>query len=163
VFVSAVLMSVVLAVSAQTTGQQAAAGPEGAAAQRAVLDKYCVRCHNQRAKNGFTLDSLDLAHVADKAEPWQKAVRKLRAGVLPPSGEARPDPAILEALTVWLENELDRNTVHQLPPPGLHRLNRTEYTNVVRDLLALDVDATKFLPPDDSTRGFDNMAAALNL
>src|SRR6516162_4300549 len=163
VFVSAVLLSVVLAVYGQTTGQTPAASPEGAAAQRAVLDKYCVRCHNQRAKNGITLDSLDLARVTDKAEQWEKAVRKLRAGMMPPSGEARPDPATLEALTVWLENELDRKAVRQLPPPGLHRLNRTEYTNVIRDLLALDVDATKFLPPDDSTRGFDNMAAALNL
>src|SRR5215471_2375022 len=133
VFVSAVLLSVVLAVYGQTTTQLPAASPEGAAAQRAVLDKYCVRCHNQRAKNGITLDSLDLAHVTDKAELWEKAARKLRAGMMPPSGEARPDPAILEALTTWLENELDRNTVRQLPPP------------------------------DDSTRGFDNMAAALNL
>jgi mono/diheme cytochrome c family protein len=132
VFVSAALMSVVLAVYGQTTTQQPAASPEGATAQRAALDKYCVRCHNQRAKNGITLDSLDLAHVTDKAELWEKAVRKLRAGMMPPSGEARPDPATFEALTAWLENELDRNTVRQLPPPGLHRLNRTEYTNVIR-------------------------------
>ena len=164
VFVSAVFMTVVLAVYGQPGGQQTAvAAPEGAAAQRAVLDKYCIRCHNQRAKNGITLDSLDLAHVGEKAEQWEKAVRKLRGGMMPPSGEARPDAATLEALTSWLENELDQNSVRQLPPPGLHRLNRTEYTNVVRDLLALEVDATKFLPPDDSTRGFDNMAAALNL
>ncbi len=164
VFVSAVFVTVVLAVYGQTQGQQTGVpAPEGAATQRAVLDKYCIRCHNQRAKNGITLDTLDLAHIGEKAEQWEKAVRKLRGGMMPPSGEARPDAATLEALTSWLENELDRNSVRQLPPPGLHRLNRTEYTNVVRDLLALEVDATKFLPPDDSTRGFDNMAAALNL
>jgi hypothetical protein len=154
--VGAMLMLCASAVYGQTA-------PEGVAAQRAVLDKYCVRCHNQRSKNGATLDSLDLTHVTDKAEQWEKVVRKLRGGMMPPSGEARPDPAVLEALTVWLENELDRNTLHQLPPPGIHRLNRTEYSNVIRDLLAVEVDATKLLPPDDSTRGFDNMAAALGL
>src|SRR5215471_20975686 len=98
VFVSAVLMSVVLAVYGQTTTQLPAASPEGAAAQRAVLDKYCVRCHNQRAKNGITLDSLDLAHVTDKAELWEKAVRKLRAGMMPPSGVAMPHAATLSTL-----------------------------------------------------------------
>src|SRR5262249_48768528 len=108
VFVSAALMSAGLAVYGQTNTQQPAASPEGEAAQRVVLDKYCVRCHNQRAKNGITFDSLDLAHVTDKAEQWEKAVRKLRAGMMPPSGEARPDTATLEALTPWLENELDR-------------------------------------------------------
>jgi hypothetical protein len=137
--------------------------PDGAAAQRAVLDKYCVRCHNQRAKNGLPLDNLDVTRVADKAEQWEKVVRKLRGGMMPPSGEARPDFATLEALTTWIENEIDRHPVLELPPPGLHRLNRTEYSNVIHDLLALDVDATRFLPPDDSTRGFDNMAAALGL
>ena len=81
--------------------------------------------------------------------------------MMPPSGAPRPEPAALEAMTVWLEGELDRSAAPQSPPPGLHRLNRTEYSNVIRDLLALEVDATKFLPPDDSTRGFDNMAAAL--
>jgi mono/diheme cytochrome c family protein len=158
------LMLIGWAAYGQTTALQApGVAPEGAAAQRAVLDKYCVRCHNQRSKNGAMLDSLDLARVADQAEQWEKVVRKLRGGMMPPSGERRPEPPVLETLAVWLENELDRNTVRQLPPPGLHRLNRTEYSNVIRDLLAVEVDAAKFLPPDDSTRGFDNMAAALGL
>src|SRR5215472_9108271 len=159
-----ILISLPLVMYGQTAVQlSSAASPEGAAAQRAVLDKYCVRCHNQRAKNGLPLDNLDLMQVGAKPEQWEKVVRKLRGGMMPPSGEARPDPSTLETLTTWIENELDRNPVLELPPPGLHRLNRTEYTNVIRDLLALDVDATKFLPPDDSTRGFDNMAAALGL
>jgi hypothetical protein len=111
----------------------------------------------------FPLDNLDLTRVADKAEQWEKVVRKLRGGMMPPSGEARPDFATLETLTSWIENEIDRHPALELPAPGLHRLNRTEYSNVIRDLLSLDVDATKFLPPDDSTRGFDNMAAALGL
>ena len=75
----------------------------------------------------------------------------------------RPDPATRESLITWMEKELDRSAVTNLPPPGLHRLNRTEYTNAIRDVLALEVDATKFLPPDDSTRGFDNIAGALTL
>jgi hypothetical protein len=140
-------------------------GQTPASAQRALLDRYCVGCHNQRSSNGLALDakSLDLEHVAESAEKFERVVRKIRAGMMPPSGAARPEAGNLEAFTVWLENELDRNPVIQLPAPGLHRLNRTEYTNVVRDLLGLEVDATKFLPPDDSTRGFDNMAAALGL
>src|SRR5216684_3404116 len=83
--------------------------------------------------------------------------------MMPPSGARRPDAATREALVTWLESELDRNAVTHLPPPGLHRLNRTEYANVVRDLLALEIDPAKFLPSDDSTRGFDNIAGALSL
>lgn len=159
-----ILISLTLVMYGQTAVQRpSAAPPEGAAAQRAVLDRYCVRCHNQRAKNGLPLDNLDLKQVGAKPEQWEKVVRKLRGGMMPPSGEARPDPSTLEALTTWIENELDRNPILELPPPGLHRLNRTEYSNVIHDLLALDVDAAKLLPPDDSTRGFDNMAAALGL
>jgi hypothetical protein len=107
--------------------------------------------------------SIDLRHVGADAEKFEKIVRKLRAGMMPPSGATRPSGSDLEALTVWLENELDRNAVVQSPAPGLHRLNRTEYANVIRDLLGLEIDPTKLLPPDDSTRGFDNMAAALGL
>ena len=83
--------------------------------------------------------------------------------MMPPSGMPRPDVATMQSLISWMESELDRTAVTYLPPPGLHRLNRTEYTNAIRDLLALDVDATKFLPPDDSTHGFDNIAGALTL
>jgi hypothetical protein len=163
VSVFAILMSLAFVMYGQTPGQQlSAVAPEGAA-QRALLDRYCVRCHNQRAKNGLPLDNLDLTRVAEKAEQWEKVVRKLRGGMMPPSGEPRPDFATLETLTTWIENEIDRHPVFELPPPGLHRLNRTEYRNVIHDLLALDVDAGRFLPPDDSARGFDNMAAALGL
>src|SRR6266852_4820608 len=83
--------------------------------------------------------------------------------MMPPTGMRRPDPATLESLIHWMEHDLDRDAVTHLPPPGLHRLNRTEYTNAIRDLLALEVDATKFLPADDSTRGFDNIAGALTM
>src|SRR5262249_51217746 len=117
------------------------------------------------SSNGLALDSksVDLTQIGANAEKFEKVVRKLLAGMMPPSGASRPNASDLEALAVWLENELDRNAVPHLPPPGLHRLNRTEYTNAIRDLLGLEIDATQFLPPDDSTRGFDNMAAALGL
>ncbi len=132
--------------------------------QRAVVDRYCVVCHNAKLKTGgLELDKLDLAHLGDYAEIGEKVVRKLRAGMMPPSGMPRPDAAVLDGLITWMESELDRSAVTHLPAPGLHRLNRTEYTNAIRDVLGLEVDATKFLPADDSTHGFDNIAGALTL
>src|SRR3989454_8173251 len=134
------------------------------ATQRAVVDQYCVICHNAKLKTAnLLLDQLDLAHLGDHAEVGEKVIRKLRAGMMPPTGMRRPDPSTRESLIRWMENELDRSAVTHLPPPGLHRLNRTEYANAIRDLLSLEVDATKFLPPDDSTRGFDNIAGALTM
>jgi len=156
---------------AQTpASQRQAPAPLDATSERALFNQYCVVCHSQAAKKAgmepaqhITLDNLDLAHVGDHAEQWERVVRKVRAGMMPPAGMRRPDPATLESMIAWLENELDRNAVTTLPPPGLHRLNRTEYANAIRDLLALEVDPTKYLPPDDSTRGFDNVAGALTL
>ncbi len=134
------------------------------ATQRAVVDQYCVICHNAKLKTAnLLLDQLDLAHLGDHAEIGERVVRKLRAGMMPPTGMPRPDPAIRESLIRWMENELDRSAVTNLPPPGLHRLNRTEYANAIRDLLGLEVDATKFLPADDSTHGFDNIAGTLTM
>jgi len=79
--------------------------------------------------------------------------------MMPPSGMPRPKPEFLESAIVFAENELDRNAKLHIPPPGLHRMNRTEYANAIRDLLDIEVDAGKFLPSDDSTRGFDNVRA----
>ena len=135
-----------------------------AASERALLDQYCVTCHNQKLKTaGLTLDQLDVARMHDHPEVWEKVVRKLRAGVMPPSGMKRPDPAVMESMITFVEKELDQNAAPNLTPPGMHRLNRTEYTNAIRDVLGLQVDASKFLPPDDSTHGFDNIAGALTL
>src|SRR6266699_3503411 len=140
------------------------AAAAGVTTQRALLDRYCVGCHNTKLKTAnLLLDQLDLAHLGDDAEIGEKVVRKLRAGMMPPTGMPRPGPAIRESLIRWMENELDRSAVTNLPPPGLHRLNRTEYANAIRDLLGLEVDATKFLPADDSTHGFDNIAGTLTL
>jgi hypothetical protein len=136
------------------------------ASQRAVLDRYCTVCHNQKLKTaGLMLDRLDLAHIGDNAEVWEKVVRKLRAGMMPPQGMPRPDAAAYEALTMALENELDRAAAGRLhlPPPGVHRANRTEYANAIRDLLALDIDPAAFLPADDSSYGFDNVVTGLGV
>ena len=129
---------------------------------RALVDEHCVGCHSSRLKSGgVALDGTDLAGIAANPAAWERAVRKTRAGMMPPAGSPRIDPAVREALAAGLEAELDRHALVQFPPPGLHRLNRSEYQNAIRDLLALDVDASKFLPTDDSTAGFDNMAGTL--
>jgi mono/diheme cytochrome c family protein len=134
------------------------------AAQRAIVNQYCVPCHNARLKTaGLLLDQLDLEHLGAHADIGEKVVRKLRAGLMPPTNNRRPDPATMESLIRGMEASLDHAAAPHLPPPGLHRLNRTEYTNAIRDLLGLEVDASKFLPPDDSTRGFDNIAGALTM
>jgi mono/diheme cytochrome c family protein len=148
-------------------GNAAVASPD---AERALIARYCLGCHSQNAKKAgmepalrITLDDLDTAHVEKNPEEWEKVVRKIRAGTMPPSGMPRPDAATYESMTAWLETELDRHAVSHVPPPGLHRMNRTEYANAIRDLLALEIDPSKYLPSDDSTRGFDNIAGALSI
>src|SRR5580704_8037293 len=101
--------------------------PLPVASQRALLDQYCVTCHNQKLKTGgLMLDRMDLAHAGDNAEAWEKVIRKLRAGMMPPQGLPRPAKAAYEALTVALENELDRAAASKpkLAAPGVHRANR---------------------------------------
>src|SRR5580700_6125671 len=131
---------------------------------RAVLDKYCVTCHNQRLKTGgLTLDNVDLAKVPAQAEVWEKVVRKLRSGTMPPAGLPRPDAATYKSLAGWLESQIDQGSEPYAGRPIMHRLNRSEYANAIRDLLALDIDAASLLPPDDSAFGFDNISDALGL
>ena len=144
------------------------AGPGGAGqeASQALLKQYCVTCHNARLKTGgLELDGLDLARLPDHAEVWEKVVRKVRAGVMPPQGVRRPEPAALESFVSWVEDGLDRDAkVHpNAGRPMLHRLNRAEYKNAIRDLLALDVDVASLLPPDDSAYGFDNISDVLGV
>src|SRR5882672_3637280 len=144
-----------------------ASSTASAAAQRALLDQYCVTCHNDKTKRAnLTLEKLDLTTAGDKAELWEKVIRKLRAGVMPPPGMRRPALNDYEGLRDWLENEIDRKAATRAVNPGfvvLHRLNRTEYANVIHDLLDIEIDAAKFLPPDDSARGFDNVAGSLTI
>ena len=111
------------------------------------------------------LDKMDLDRVPEGAETWEKVVRKLRGGMMPPLGAPRPDQASIESLVSFLETTIDRAALAK-PDPGrspLHRLNRSEYANAVRDLLALDIDATAFLPADDEANGFDNIADVLKV
>jgi cytochrome c551/c552 len=131
-----------------------------------LLNQYCVTCHSARLQTaGLSLEGADLAHVADRAEVWEKVVQKLRSGMMPPPGRPRPDAAAYESAASWLEDALDRAEAAHPDPGGplLHRLNRAEYANAIRDLLALDVDAAALLPPDDSSSGFDNVADALGV
>ena len=134
--------------------------------QRALLDRYCVTCHNDRLKTAnLSLQSADLTQVPDHAELWEKVIRKLRAGVMPPPDLPRPSLADYESLRDWLENEVDRGSSGKVNPGAvvLHRLNRTEYANAIRDLLDLQIDAATLLPPDDAANGFDNIAGSLTL
>src|SRR6187551_725761 len=137
--------------------------------EKALLDTYCLSCHSERAKatmdsaRKLTIDALDVNNLHKDRKTWELIVRKLRAGMMPPPGLRRPEPAVYESMIAYLENEIDRTAQAYTPAPGLHRLNRTEYTNMVRDMLDLDIDASKYLPNDDSTYGFDNIAGALGL
>jgi hypothetical protein len=135
-----------------------------AALDNSLPSQYCFGCHNQRAKvGGLALDSIDYGNVTKDAVTWEKVVRKIKTGMMPPSGARRPDRVTLDTFASEIEKRLDSAAALH-PNPGraaLHRLNRTEYANVIRDLLALDVDVTALLPPDDATEGFDNIADAL--
>jgi len=150
------------------TAPRAAQQPDESpvARHRATLDRYCVTCHNDRLKTAsLSLEKLDLATLSDHPEIWERVVRKLRAGVMPPPDIRRPPLADYEALRDFLEAQLDRTAASRINPGSvvLHRLNRTEYANVIRDLLDLDVDVTTLLPPDDAARGFDNVAGSLTI
>ena len=132
---------------------------------RELVTKYCVACHNQKLKTAnLVLESADAEHVSNSAETWEKVIVKLRSRSMPPPGIRRPDNATYDAVADWLETELDRAAATRVNPgrtASLHRLNRTEYANAVRDLIAVDVDAQAMLPPDEQAYGFDTNAEAL--
>jgi hypothetical protein len=132
-----------------------------AAAHSATVSGFCVDCHNDLERTAeLTLESLELSNVAAQAEVWEKVVRKLRTGMMPPSDQPQPSAEDRSALASWLETSLD-DAAASNPNPGrtetLRRLNRTEYQNAIRDLLALDIDASALLPNDESGYGFDNV------
>ena len=133
---------------------------------RALVNRYCATCHNERLRTAdLTLDTLNVDNVGSDAEVWEKVVRKLRAGQMPPAGVPRPQKAAYDGFVTYLETELDR-TAAAHPDPGrplAHRLNRAEYGNAIRDLLGLEVDGTELLPPDNSSSGFDNIAEVLSV
>ena len=166
-------------VAALAAGASVEAGPSQAAApdrgseiegHAALLQRYCLTCHTQRLMERGTvpveLESADLGNVPAQAEIWEKVIRKVRTGTMPPLGRPRPDAAAADSLAAWLETEID-GAAAASPNPGrtvpLHRMNRTEYQNAVRDLLDLDVDAAALVPADDQSYGFDNIAGVLKV
>jgi hypothetical protein len=161
-----------LVVSAVLGSQQAPpapaqrALPPGTALHRGLLDQYCVTCHNQTVRTaGLTLDLADLNDIPGNAVLWEKVLMKLRAGMMPPAGRPKPDAAGVQALMTTLEHALNKAGADN-PNPGrssLHRLNRTEYGNAIRDLLHLEVDVRDLLPADDESYGFDNIADVLRV
>jgi len=146
-------------------GQNALADPLPVATQHQILQQYCFGCHNERARTGgLVLSTVDLTRVSDNAETWEKVVRKLRAGAMPPHGAPRPDHATMDGLVSSLETGLDEAARNPNPGPAiLRRLNRAEYAAAVRDMLALNVDVASLLPADDANHGFDNMADSLRI
>src|SRR2546427_447211 len=144
-----VAVSVVLGISSVET-----AAPQKDPPPRAVLDQYCVTCHNEKLRTaGLALDKLDVMHPSSNAEVWERVIEKLRAGSMPPPGRPRPDTATYRAVATGLENEIDRAGT-ATPNPGMnvavHRLNRTEYSNAIRDLLGINVDVRSQLPGDET-------------
>ena len=150
--------------AAQSAAGESAGSP---AAGRALLDRYCVTCHNERLRTaGLTLDTLSLLRVGEAAAIWEHVVRRLRAGGgMPPAGRPRPARSRITAFVAWLEAQLDRAALARPDPgrPTLHRLNRAEYANAVRDLLGVEIDVDALLPADDEQHGFDNIAEVLSV
>ena len=164
------LLAGLMATAALSGFQQGAARatPQPAASQpaKALFDQYCVGCHNDKTRTAnFSLEKADTTTVGDHPEIWERVIRKMRAGMMPPPGMPRPPLATYEGVRDWLESEIDQKAAAH-PNPGsviLHRLNRTEYKNAIRDLLDLEIDAAALIPPDDSARGFDNIAGSLTI
>ena len=167
---SATVASSVPSAEALRARSQAAASSPVAVDVASTVNRYCVGCHNSKAKttataSGVVFDGIDPARIADDSAMWEKVIRKLRTRSMPPTGVPRPDESTYTALVSHLESTLDRAAAAHPNPgrPSVHRLNRAEYANAVRDLLALEVDPTALLPPDDSVNGFDNNADMLSV
>ena len=150
----------------QTPGNASAQTASSPADHQQFLTRYCQGCHNDRAKTGgLSVQPLNIANLAANDETWEKMLRKISLGEMPPSGATRPPKQSLTEFTSWLSASLDRNAA-QHPNPGratLRRLNRVEYANAIRDLLDLDIDASRDLPADDTGFGFDNIADVLTV
>src|SRR5262249_24387576 len=135
-------------------------------AQLATVKQYCQGCHNDKAKTGgVSFEGITAASIAKDPAVFEKAVRKLRGRVMPPPGAREPDGKSVDSLVAWLEDSLDKipSQEHVTDQVVLHRLNRQEYGNAVRDLLLVEVNGAELLPPDDTAQGFDNIATALQV
>jgi mono/diheme cytochrome c family protein len=156
----------VLSAAAPKFQASAPTGTPDPQAQLATIQQYCVGCHNDRAKTGgVSFEGVTADTITQRGEVFEKAVRKLRGRVMPPPGARQPDQAAVDSLVSFLETSLDRaeNPAHVSDRVVLHRLNRKEYSNAVRDLLLVDYDASEVLPADDIAEGFDNIADALQV
>jgi mono/diheme cytochrome c family protein len=165
---AAVLAYLGVAADRWSEGQAQSAPPATAPAvtpQRALINQYCVACHNDRLKSGgLTLSALNLDDVHQSAEVAEKVIRKLRGGLMPPAGAKRPDRQVAAEFVSWLENKIDTASAESTPGRvALRRLNRREYAYAIRDLLGLNIDATAWLPDDNVKGNFDNNAAALQV
>ena len=164
-FAWAATLAIVWGGTARVNAQPPQAGPAPAIApDSAFLTQYCVGCHNQRAKvAGLREVQCVEREAGSDAETWEKVIKKVRTGMMPPSGARRPERAALDGFASQLEERLDKavDPNAALVTPALHRLNRTEYANAIRDLLALDINVNVLLPADGSSQGFDNLAEAL--
>jgi hypothetical protein len=161
-----VIASTIASTSARAPQASAPASRTASLPDSAFLKQYCITCHNDRIKAGsLVLETINVASVDDTIEVWEKVVRKLRTGMMPPRNAPKPPAAVADAFTAALESSLDRAAARRPDPgiPSLHRLNRAEYANAIRDLLTLDVDVAAMLPPDDSAAGFDNNADVLGV
>lgn len=133
---------------------------------RAVMDRYCVGCHNQKARTaGLALDAADVENIPANPEIWEKVSRRLRTGTMPPAGVPRPDAAAYSGFAAYLETALDRSSAARPNPgaPVAHRLNRAEYANAVRDFLGVEVSGEDLFPAEDAGRGFDNLGTLLSV
>ena len=152
--------------SLSAAGMQSRPVPSHDINYQAPLDRYCITCHNEQLRTGgLALSALDVNKAAEEPELWEKVVRKLRTGAMPPAGMPRPDKTTYDSLATYLERQLDQAAAADPYPgrPSVHRLNRFEYTNAVRDLLAVEIDGEAFLPADDSRHGFDNIGDVLTV
>lgn len=140
--------------------------PSPSSPYRAVLNRYCVTCHNERLRRAeLVLGDKDVENVSKEAEVWEKVIGKLRSRAMPPAGAPRPDEAFYDGFVRYLTTELDRAAAAQPNPgrPAIHRLNRTEYANAIRDLLAIEINAEALLPLDNASYGFDNIGDVLTV
>ena len=153
--------------STPASGQGGTTSAMATTPARQLVTTYCVSCHNQRVRTaGLALDNVDADHVFNSADTWEKVVVKLRSRAMPPPAARRPDNATYDRVSTWIENELDRAAEAHVNPgrtAELHRLNRTEYANAVRDLLGVEIDPKAMLPTDEQAFGFDNNADALSM
>ncbi|MFP6617401.1 MAG: DUF1592 domain-containing protein, partial [Candidatus Hydrogenedentota bacterium] len=158
-----------LASAQEAAASQTQSGNSGStppAAYGRLIERYCVTCHNEELKTGnFRLDDVDLAHVSERGDVWEKVVHKLRSGEMPPSDRPQPSKGAHEALLSWLVTSLDDAAAADPNPgrPAVHRLNRAEYANAIYDLLGLEIDSHALLPTDGTDFGFDNIADSLNV